>query len=129
VIIKAEVVQHPGRAPKSNPRFVVTNLSDAPEAVYALYCGRGDLENRLKELQHGLALDRTSCHRFLANQFRVLLTLAAYILVQTLQAHAQGTACADARVSTLRERLLKLAAWVERSVRRIGCISPPPTPG
>ena len=119
VIIKAEVVRHPGRDPKNNPRFVVTNLADAPEAVYALYCGRGDMENRLKELQHGLALDRTSCHRFWANQFRVLLTLAAYILFQTLQAHAQGTACADAQVSTLRERLLKLAAWVERSVRRI----------
>ena len=119
VIIKAEVVRHPGRDPKNNPRFVVTNLADAPEAVYALYCGRGDMENRLKELQHGLALDRTSCHRFWANQFRVLLTLAAYILFQTLQAHAQGTACADAQVSTLRERLVKLAAWIERSVRRI----------
>lgn len=52
-------------------------------------------------------------------QFRVLLTLAAYILFQTLQAQAQGTACADAQVTTLRERLIKLAAWVERSVRRI----------
>ena len=79
----------------------------------------GDLENRLTELQHGLGMDRTSCHRFTANQFRVLLTAAAYILFQTLQAHAHGTACADAQVSTLRERLLKLAAWVERSVRRI----------
>jgi Transposase DDE domain group 1 len=119
VIIKAEVVRHPGRGPKNNPRFVVTNLADAPETVYQLYCGRGDMENRLKERHHGLAMDRTSCHRFLANQFRVLLTVAAYILFQTLQAHAQGTACADAQVSTLRERLIKLAAWVERSVRRI----------
>jgi len=118
VIIKAEVVRHPGRSPKNNPRFVVTNLADAPEVVYQIYCGRGDMENRLKEL-HGLAMDRTSCHRFLANQFRVLLTLAAYILFQTLQAQAQGTACADAQVSTLRERLIKLAAWIERSVRRI----------
>ena len=67
----------------------------------------------------GWRMDRTSCHRFLANQFRVLLTVAAYILFQTLQAQAQGTACADAQVSTLRERLIKLAAWVERSVRRI----------
>jgi hypothetical protein len=119
VIIKAEVVRHPGRAPKNNPRFVVTNLPDPPEEVYQIYCGRGDMENRLKELHHGLELDRTSCHRFTANQFRVLLTAAAYILFQTLQAHAQGTACADAQVSALRERLLKLAAWVERSVRRI----------
>ncbi len=119
VIIKAEVVRHPGRAPKNNPRFVVTNLPDRPEAVYQIYCGRGDMENRLKELHHGLALDRTSCHRFLANQFRVLLTVAAYILFQSLQAHAPGTACADAQVSTVRERLFKLAAWVQRSARRI----------
>jgi Transposase DDE domain group 1 len=119
VIMKAEVVRHPGRAPKNNPRFVVTNLADPPERVYQLYCARGDMENRLKELHHGLAMDRTSCERFTANQFRVLLTATAYVLFQTLQAHAQGTACADAQVSTLRERLLKLAVWVERSVRRI----------
>ena len=119
VILKAEVVRHPGRAPKNNPRFVVTNLLDPPERVYQICCGWGDMENRLKELHHGLELDRTSGERFTANQFRVLLTAAAYILFQTLQAHAQGTACVDAQVSTLRERLLKLAAWVERSVRRI----------
>jgi hypothetical protein len=119
IVMKAEVVRHPGRDPKNNPRFVITNLADPPEAVYQVYRERGDMENRLKELHHGLELDRTSCHRFTANQFRVLLTVAAYILFQTLQAHAQGTACADAQVSTLRERLIKLAAWVERSVRRI----------
>ena len=119
VIIKAEVVRHPGRPPKNNPRFVVTNLTDAPETVYQLYCQRGDMENRLKELHHGLELDRTSCSRFLANQFRVLLTLAAYVLFQELQRRALGTACADAQVSTLRERLIKLAVWVERSVRRV----------
>jgi hypothetical protein len=119
VIIKAEVVRHPGRAPKNNPRFVVTNLPDAPETVYHLYCQRGDVENRLKELHHGLEMDRTSCARFLANQFRVLLTLAAYILFQELRRRASGTACAEAQVTTLRDRLLKLAVWVERSVRRI----------
>ena len=74
VTSKAEVVRHPGRDPKNNPRFVVTNLPDTPESVYQFYCGRGDVENRLKELHHGLELDRTSCERFLANQFRVLLT-------------------------------------------------------
>src|SRR5437870_1209533 len=67
VIIKAEVVRHPGRDPKNNPRFVVTNLTDDPEAVYQFYCGRGDVENRLKELHHGLEMDRTSCPHFLAN--------------------------------------------------------------
>jgi Transposase DDE domain group 1 len=119
VIMKAEVVRHPGRAPKNNPRFVVTNLPDAPEDVYTLYCQRGDVENRRKELHHGLELDRTSCSRFLANQFRVLLTLAAYILFQELRRRAAKTAGADAQVTTLRERLIKLAVWIERSVRRV----------
>ena len=119
VIIKAEVVRHPGRAPKNNPRFVVTNLPDPPEAVYWLYCQRGDMENRLKELHHGLEMDRTGCSGFLANQFRVLLALAAYVLFQDLRRRAAGTTCADAQVTTLRERLLKVAVWVERSVRRI----------
>ncbi len=119
VIIKAEVVRHPGRDPKNNPRFVVTNMAGTPEDLYAFYCGRGDVENRLKELHHGLELDRTSCQHFLANQFRVLLTLAAYVLFQELRRRAAGTACAGAQVTTLRERLLKLAVWVERSARRI----------
>ncbi len=119
IVMKAEVVRHPERVPKNNPRFVVTNLGDAPQAVYELYCQRGDMENRLKELHHGLEMDRTSCSRFLANQFRVLLTLAAYLLFQELGRRAQGTGCADAQVTTLRERLIKLAVWVERSVRRI----------
>src|SRR6266446_895242 len=119
VIIKAEVVRHPGRDPKNNPRFVVTNLADEPEAVYQFYCGRGEEENRLKELHHGLEMDRTSCEKFFANQFRVLLALAAYVLFQELRRRAAGTGCAAAQVTTLRERLLKLAVWVERSVRRI----------
>src|SRR5260370_3196591 len=120
VIIKAEVVRHPGRDPKNNPRFVVTNLPHAPRTVYEqIYCQRGDVENRLKELHHGLELDRTSCSRFLANQFRVLLTRAAYILFQELQRRTHGTACAAAQVTTLRERLLKLPVRAERAVRRI----------
>jgi hypothetical protein len=119
VIMKAEVVRHPGRDPKNNPRFVVTNLADPPQTVYELYCQRGDMENRLKELHHGLEMDRTSCSKFQANQFRVLLTLAAYILFQEVRRRAARTVCADAQVTTLRERLVKLAVWVERSARRI----------
>jgi hypothetical protein len=119
VIIKAEVVRLPGRDPKCNPRFVVTNLRETPATVYARYCQRGDMENRLKELHDGLALGRTSCSQFWANQFRVLLTTAAYVLLQELRRQAQGTACANAQVATWRARLLKLAVWVERSVRRV----------
>jgi hypothetical protein len=119
IIMKAEVLRYPGRPPKNNPRFVVTNLPDPPAKVYAHYAARGDMENRVKELKLGLALDRTSCSRFRANQFRVLLTAAAYVLFQELQRHAPHTTGVTAQVSTLRERLLKVAVWVERSVRRI----------
>ena len=120
VIIKAEVVRHPGREPKMNPRFVVTNLKGAPRRLYEkVYCARANVENRIKELHHGLEIDRTSCTRFLANQFRVLLTAAAYVLMQELRTKATGTSLARAQVSTLRERLLKLGARIERSVRRV----------
>jgi len=120
IIMKAEVLCYPGRARKDNPRFLVTNLPHRPATVYTrLYCGRGDMENRLKELQHGLAMDRTSCSRFAANQLRLLFSVAAYVLFQVLQGFARATALGSAQVCTLRERLLKVAVWVERSVRRI----------
>jgi hypothetical protein len=119
VLIKAEVVRLEGRKPKDNPRFVVTNLKGSPRHLYErLYCARGDVENRIKELHHGLQIDRTSCSRFLANQLRVVLTAAAYVLMQELRLHAAGTAFRNAQVSTLRERLLKLGVWIEASVRR-----------
>src|SRR5512145_3313073 len=120
IIMKAEVLCYPGRSRKDNPRFLVTNLPHRPATVYTrLYCGRGDMENRLKELQHGLAMDRTSCSRFVANQLRLLLSVAAYALFQALQTCARTTAVGAAQVWTLRERLVKIAVWVDRSVRRI----------
>jgi hypothetical protein len=120
VIIKAEVTRHPGREAKDNPRFVVTNLQQTPTFIYEdVYCARGDIENRIKELHHGLALGRTSCSSFLANQFRVLLTAAAYVLMQELQLRAARTALARAQVWTLRDRLLKIGARVVVSVRRL----------
>lgn len=119
-IIKAEVVRHEGRLPKDNPRFVITNLKTSPRWIYEkVYCARGDVENRIKELHYGLQIDRTSCTSFWANQLRVLLAAAAYVLMQELRLRAARTSCARAQVSTLRERLLKLGAWVETSVRRI----------
>ena len=120
VIFKAEVLRHPGRDAKDNPRFVVTNLKTSPKHVYErVYCQRAVIENRIKELLLGLQIDRTSCTRFFANQFRVLLTVTAYVLLQELRFKARHTAFAQAQVTTLRERLLKLAVWVERSTRRI----------
>jgi len=129
VVYKAEVVRLAGREPKDNERFVVTNLRHAPKRVYAIYTDRGDPENRIKELKNDLAMDRTSCSRFLANQFRVLLTAAAYVLMQELRLQARHTDCARAQVGTLRTRLLKLAAWVEVSVRRIVLHLPRRFPG
>jgi hypothetical protein len=120
VIVKAEVVRHPGREPKDNPRFVVTNLQQTPKWIYEeIYCGRAEIENRIKELHHGLEMDRTSCTRFWANQFRVLLTAAAYVLMQEIRLRAAGTSYARAQVSTLRDRLLKIGVRVVESVRRI----------
>jgi hypothetical protein len=120
VVIKAEVVRLAGRAPRDNARFVITTLTRTPRFVYEqVYCARGDVENRIKELHDGLHLGRTSCMRFWANQLRVHLTAAAYVLMQELRLQAAGTACARAQVTRLRERLLKLGAHVVVSVRRI----------
>src|SRR6266852_2668807 len=119
VIIKAEVVRASDKDPKDNPRFVITNMKQSPQWIYErVYCQRGDIENRIKEL-HDLEIDRTSCTSFWANQFRVLLTAAAYVLMQELRLRAADTACAHAQVGMLRERLLKLGARVLLSVRRV----------
>ena len=119
VIIKAEVVQEGDKAPKDNPRFVVTNMGKIPQWIYEkVYCPRGEIENRIKELK-ALDVDRTSCTSFWANQLRVLMTAAAYVLMQEIRLAAALTAMAQAQVWTLRERLLKLGARVVASVRRV----------
>jgi hypothetical protein len=119
VIMKAEVVRLVGRDPRDNPRFVVTNLPQSPQRVYAIYRERGDVENRLKELHTGLGLDRTSCTAFWANALRVLLTAAAYVLLQALRLRLAATPAASYQVGTLRERLFKLGARVQVSARRL----------
>ena len=129
VIIKAEVVRLPGREPRDNARFVITNLRPTPRFVYEhVYCARGDIENRIKELHDGLQIGRTSCCRFWANQLRVLLTAAAYVLMQELRLRAARTAGARTQVTGLRERLLKLGVHVVRSARRIVLHLPTATP-
>jgi Transposase DDE domain group 1 len=116
VIVKAE---HNERG--ANPRFVVTNVPGDPEELYdEVYCQRGEMENRIKEQQLGLFADRTSCHRFVANQFRLLLSSAAYVLVQALRREAlAGTELARAQVTTIRLKLFKVAARVVVSARRV----------
>lgn len=120
VIYKAEVVCAVNKEPKDNPRFVVTNLKQSPQWIYEqVYCQRGDVENRIKELHDGMQIGRTSCSDFLANTFRVLLTAAAYVLMQEMRLHLSPTRHARAQVSTLREYFLKLGAQVIVTVRRI----------
>jgi len=120
VLYKAEVVRAAGKEAKDNPRFVVTNLKQSPQWIYEqVYCQRGDVENRIKELHDGMQIGRTSCSNFLANTFRVLLTAAAYVLMQEMRLHLAPTRHARAQVSTLREHFLKLGAQVIVTVRRI----------
>lgn len=105
----------------ANPRFVLTNLDLPPQEVYdRFYVQRGaDSEHRIKELKLGLHADRLSCHNFIANQFRLLLSQAAYILLLTIRQAATGTQFAKAQVERLRSMLIKGAARVRVSVRRV----------
>ena len=118
VIIKAEYLG--GTHPKTNPRYVVTNLpGEAQELYEQVYCQRGEMENRIKE-QGQLFATRTSCHAFVANQFRVLLAAAAYVLLEHVRrVGLAGTELAQAEVGTIRLKLLKIGAWVQRTARRI----------
>jgi hypothetical protein len=120
VFYKAEVVRAADKEAKDNPRFVITNLKQSPQWIYEqVYCQRGDVENRIKELHDGMQIDRTSCSNFLANTFRVLLTAAAYVLMQEIRLRLAVTRHSQAQVSTLREHFLKLGAQVVVTVRRI----------
>lgn len=107
----------------ANPRFVVTTLTGFdPGLIYdRAFCPRGQSENYIKDLKNALAADRLSCHRFAANSFRLLLHALAYRLALALR-NAAGTVEPTLRrvqMDTLRLRLLKVAALVVRSVRRL----------
>lgn len=120
VVVKAEVTRYLGRAARDNARYLVTNLRGSHKEVYEVaYAPRGDAENRIKELKGGLRSDRTSCSRMRANQVRLLLTSIAYVLYQEPRLHATGTSLANAQVTTLRERLVKLGGRVRRTTRKI----------
>jgi hypothetical protein len=119
VIFKAEVLRAAGKSDRRNDRYVITNLRGSAQAIWSLYCRRGDSENRIKELKNDLAIDRTSCTRFLANQMRVLTTAAAYVLFQELRGALRRTELRRAMVGTLRLRLLRIGATITESVRRV----------
>ena len=124
-------VEHSSRG--ENPRFVVTTLSEfSPGLIYDVaYCARGQSENLIKDLKNALCADRLSCHRFVANAFRLLLHAIAYRLMHALRTTVARVApdvvyvesdrvrLATAQMDTLRLRLLKVAAYVSSSVRRV----------
>ncbi len=105
----------------ANPRYVVTwGLETlAPRPVYRYYGQRGSCENRIKELKDGVNADRTSCHTFTANQFRLLLAAVAYVLFQGLRFLARQTGLGRAQVQQLRLALIKIAAQVTERRRRV----------
>ena len=105
----------------TNPRFVVTNLDAEPVQLYErLYCQRGEAENRIKEAQLDLFGTRASCHRFAANQFRLLLAALAYTLMQRLRELAlKASELERASAATIRVRLLKIGAAILRNTRRV----------
>ena len=121
MVAKAEHI-----AGKENPRFVVTSLRAerwAPQALYEeLYGARGEMENRIKE-QYSLFADRVSAETMRADQMRMYFSAMAYVLVCGLRrVGLKGTEMAQAQVSTIRIRLLKIGARVRVSVRRV-CLS------
>ena len=118
VVAKAEQIEG-----KENPRYVVTSLGHpawpAQKLYEQLYCARGDMENRIKE-QLSLFSDRLSSETMRANQLRLYFSTLAYVLVHALRRLAlRGTAWASAQIQTIRLRLLKIAAQVRVTARRI----------
>jgi len=115
VIIRAE---HSKRG--ANPRFVVTNLEgDAEELYDRVYCARGEMENRIKEQFH-LFSDRTSCHNWWPNQFRMFMSTLAYMLLEAIRRLGlRGTEMARAQCETIRLKLLKIGAVILRNTRRV----------
>ncbi len=108
----------------ANPRFVVTSLSREDRAAQPLYeedyCGRGEMENRIKEQQLHLFADRTSCATMRANQVRLFCSSIAYVLLNALRRLGlSGTELAKAQCQTIRLKLLKIGALVRVTVRKV----------
>lgn len=114
VVMKAEVL-----AKGTNTRFVVTTRDGDPTAVYAWYVDRGEAENWIKDLKRGCFADRLSCHRFWANQFRLLLHAAAYWLLDTVRRWLVAARVARMTLETVRLRLLKIGGWVREGIDRV----------
>ena len=114
VVYKAEVMEE-----GTNTRFVVTNKPDEPDELYAHYTERGETENRIKDLKVALKADRLSCHRFLANQFRLLLHAAAYWLMDTLRKKLVDGGIERMQLDTLRLKLVKIGGRIRELLTKV----------
>jgi hypothetical protein len=114
VVVKVEVT-----AKGTNTRFVVTSRSDPPAELYNWYVGRGAMEGWVKDLKRACFADRLSCRRFWANQFRLLLHVAAYWLLDTVRRWLTTAPLAPLQLDTLRLRLIKIGGWVYELVTRV----------
>jgi len=105
----------------SNPRYIVTHLVGDPKQLYeTVYCVRGEMENRIKEQQLDLFADRTRCSQWWPNQFRLLLSTLAYVLVNAIRRLApEQTELARSTCATIRLKLFKIGAVVIRNTRRV----------
>ncbi len=121
VIVKAEHTLY-----GANPRYVVSNLEGSDTDIYdTVYCARGEMENRIKEIQADLFSDRTSCHQWWPNQLRLLFSTFAQVLVNNIRAkYLSGTRWACATVNTIRLTFLKIAAVIVSNTRRIRFLMP-----
>jgi hypothetical protein len=107
VVYKAEVLEK-----GTNTRFVVTSKNDEPSKLYDWYVKRGEAEGWMKDFKRALKADRLSCHRFLANQFRLLLHAAAYWLLDALRRRLVARGVRRMQLDTLRLWLIKIGGRV-----------------
>ena len=103
----------------TNLRFLVTNCTGSASEVFAFYNDRGECENRIEELKNGFRADRLSCHRFLANAFRLLLHGIAYNLVNLFRLLQLPKPWRSTQIETLRSRLFKIGARIRETARCI----------
>lgn len=102
-----------------NCLFILTNMTWGSQSLFEFYNKRGDFENRIKEMKLGIKAGRTSCSSFKANQLRLILYAASYLLYVELRRYLKDTSLGTAQVETIRAKLLKLGTLVKESVRRV----------
>lgn len=114
IVAKIEINKH-----GEEIRYVATNIKGKAKNVYGFYTKRGECENRIEELKNGFSADRLSCHKFYANYFRLLLHSCAYNFTMLLKRNVKSEELADVKIDTFRIKVLKVGAWIKKTVRKI----------